>query len=51
MTASCTPTWERFERRATADGAKVRTEVAWLNPACSEALQRSRGGLFAGHAA
>jgi DNA adenine methylase len=45
------PTWERFERRAMADSAKVRTEVVWLNPACSDALQRSRGGLFAGHAA
>jgi DNA adenine methylase len=39
--------WERFERAAFADGARDRTEVVWLNPACSEALQRSRGGLFA----
>jgi len=38
--------WERFERRAMADSAKVRTEVVWLNPACSAALERSRGGLF-----
>lgn len=45
------PTWERFERRAMADSAKVRTEVVWLNPACSEALLRSRGGLFSGHPA
>jgi DNA adenine methylase len=43
--------WERFDRPAFADGARVRTEVVWLNPACSEALQRSRGGLFAEHAA
>lgn len=40
------PEWERFERRAMADSAKVRTEVVWLNPACSAALQRDRGGLF-----
>lgn len=39
--------WERFERQALADGARERTEVVWLNPACSEALRRSRGGLFA----
>ena len=45
------PTWERFERRAMADSAKVRTEVVWLNPACSAALERARGGLFAEAAA
>jgi DNA adenine methylase len=28
-------------------GTKLRTEIVWLNPACSAALQRSRGGLFA----
>lgn len=39
--------WERHERRALADGALERTEVLWLNPACSAALHRSRGGLFA----
>lgn len=38
--------WERHERRHMADGAKARTEVVWLNPACSDALYRSRGGLF-----
>jgi DNA adenine methylase len=43
--------WERFEREAHADGARDRTEVVWLNPACSAALHRSRGGLFAEHAA
>ncbi len=39
--------WERHERPAHADGARERTEVVWLNPACSAALERSRGGLFA----
>lgn len=39
--------WERHERATHADGARDRTEVVWLNPACSAALQRSRGGLFA----
>lgn len=39
--------WERHERKAMADGARERTEVVWLNPACSAALHRSRGGLFA----
>jgi DNA adenine methylase len=43
--------WERFEREAYADGARERTEVVWLNPACSAALERSRGGLFAEAAA
>lgn len=39
-------TWERFERSAHADGARDRTEVLWLNPACSAALASARGGLF-----
>lgn len=39
--------WERHERKTLADGAALRTEVVWLNPACSAALHRSRGGLFA----
>lgn len=43
--------WERHSRRALADGALERTEVVWLNPACSAALHRSRGGLFAEAAA
>jgi DNA adenine methylase len=38
--------WERHERRALADGARKRTEVIWLNPACSAALRRGRGQLF-----
>lgn len=43
------PDWQRHERRHFADGARERTEVVWLNPACSAALraQRSQGGLFA----
>lgn len=43
--------WARSERQALADGGRKRTEVVWLNPACSAALERSRGGLFAEHAA
>jgi DNA adenine methylase len=43
--------WERHQRKALADGARERTEVVWLNPACSAALHRSRGGLFAEEAA
>lgn len=43
--------WQRHERIALADGARKRTEVVWLNPACSAALEHSRGGLFAGQAA
>jgi len=41
--------WERHERRALADGARHRTEVVWLNQACSEALHQY--GLFEGIAA
>lgn len=42
--------WESSDAcwRANAEIRQLRAE---LNPACSEALQRSRGGLFAGHAA
>ena len=43
-------TWERHETRACASagrGAGIRTEVVWLNPACSAALERGRGALFA----
>lgn len=39
--------WERHERSHVADRARMRTEVVWLNPACSAALSRDRGGLFA----
>lgn len=41
--------WERHETSARASGRRgtvLRTEVVWLNPACSAALERSRGGLF-----
>lgn len=32
--------WRRIERAALADGARERTEVLWLNPACAEALAK-----------
>lgn len=32
------PDWHRIERPHMADGARPRTEVLWLNPACSQAL-------------
>jgi DNA adenine methylase len=32
--------WRRVETAAYADGARPRTEVLWLNPACAAALQR-----------
>lgn len=32
--------WRRVERAALADGARKRTEVLWLNPACAEALAK-----------
>ena len=38
------PDWQRVERKAFADGARERTEVLWLNPACASA--RERTGLF-----
>jgi DNA adenine methylase len=34
--------WRRFEISALADGARARTEVLWINPACSAALDRER---------
>lgn len=35
--------WSRHERRARANGAKTeRTEIVWLNPACSAALRGER---------
>ncbi len=46
--------WQRHETRARISagrGTGLRTEVVWLNPALSDALERSRGGLFSGHAA
>jgi DNA adenine methylase len=38
--------WATAKRRAMADGARERTEVLWMNPACSYALARSRWTLF-----
>lgn len=40
--------WERHERPHLADSARKRTEVVWLNPACSAVLreQQQQGGLF-----
>lgn len=40
------PDWDRYERVARADHGKARTEVLWLNPACADALERSRESLF-----
>lgn len=39
------PDWQRIEVEAHADGARDRTEVLWLNPACAAAL-RAKGPLF-----
>ena len=46
--------WERHEtsaRISSGCGTGLRTEVVWLNPACSAALASARGGLFEGAAA
>jgi DNA adenine methylase len=37
------PDWERITKVALADGARRRTEVLWLNPACSRALADRKG--------
>lgn len=37
--------WERRERPALADGAQLRTEALWLNPACAEALHAGRAQM------
>lgn len=44
--------WETRTRKAIADGgphapALDRIEVLWLNPACSEALERQQPRMFA----
>lgn len=40
--------WARIEREALADGARPRTEVLWLNDACTRALRSGHGTpLFA----
>ena len=44
--------WERHSTEARISGGRgtsLRTEHVWLNPACSAALHRSHGGLFAEH--
>lgn len=38
------PGWQRVEIGAHADGARDRTEVLWINPVCSAALDAERGG-------
>lgn len=38
--------WHRHEIAALADGARKRTEVVWLNPACAAALDRHHLPLF-----
>lgn len=38
--------WMRVERKALADGAAERTEVLWINPACSRAIEQMRMPLF-----
>lgn len=40
--------WQRIERKAFADGAAERTEVLWLNPACTRALKTENLDLFEG---
>jgi DNA adenine methylase len=42
--------WERHERETVADGAKKRTEIVWLNPACAAALGRQRSQQSLGFA-
>lgn len=37
--------WTRRETATHADGARKRTEVLWLNPACSAALKRGECGM------
>lgn len=45
------PEWRRVERKALADGARERTEVLWINPACVAALDAQQLPLLAGGAA
>ena len=37
--------WQRFETSAHADRAAKRTEVLWLNPAATQALEAERGAV------
>lgn len=41
--------WEVRQRPTKADGGLDRTEVLWLNPACSRALHSAPGSLFTDH--
>lgn len=41
------PDWRRVQTATHADGARPRTEVLWINPACAAALDRERHDLFA----
>lgn len=41
------PSWRRIERKALADGARVRTEVLWLNPAAADRLPAQQSLLTA----
>jgi DNA adenine methylase len=41
------PDWQRYERVHQADGAQKRTEVLWLNPACSTARAAQQPRLIA----
>lgn len=43
--------WIRHERAARADGAAARTEVLWLNQACSDALESARQQPISGKGA
>lgn len=36
--------WHRYECDALADGARPRTEVVWINPACHRQLEADRAG-------
>jgi DNA adenine methylase len=45
------PDWRRVERPHRKDGARPSTEVLWINPACSAALDRDQNELSLGGAA
>ncbi len=41
--------WRRVSVKAFADGARERTEVLWINPACAAALDTERKAVAGGH--
>lgn len=43
--------WQRFELETYADGARPRTEIVWINPACTAALNSLKPDLFTRQAA